>query len=534
MESIGLRVQDQASWHPAGARDDFFTLHERQEEGMHMRAKLQPEGQATPVSFPVPSWSRREQKSATPRSQSTPPRQYTTVGSVYHPQQQPLQPPIRRGRVTKPLFAYGSEPTVTQSQLFYTPLQQNSQRAVSPCRSHLDPFSPVSFVPPGDKRSLQMSGMALAHEPLSPNFVEDFQFSRGGNRLVRYGSPDTPVYTSIIADGGFATDTSLDSNEESQDSEDANTKSIATMNINSLANLASYPNPMRRAAQQKLASHRPQLGPGSADSETKTRGFNAKAKPWVPSGEASMHSYLLSNGRGAPAPLTAGPPGVRQTRPMALYAGVMARTGEYDSMVMLNAKYDHHTIAQSHGGDVSEDEATTPNPDQVHHYRGIRTVDTLTAEEASVFYPNGLPQHFGLFPRPIASDWAAQRLAEVSNPVSYQSQPKYRQQRKMELDKLWYSGYNRYNTSFDTAVSQYHYRCMGYAFGNPNNELEKGQGRVSNRKMSSEEANAIPTSEHATRLLSMVFQALARNPAFSPNTNLPKYEHSLCPDYFKK
>ncbi|KAI1258952.1 hypothetical protein F5Y18DRAFT_443833 [Xylariaceae sp. FL1019] len=65
----------------------------------------------------------------------TPPRQYTTVGSVYTPQTRPLQPPVRRGRTTKALFQFKTESPMSSTQLQYTPLQQNSERAISPPRA---------------------------------------------------------------------------------------------------------------------------------------------------------------------------------------------------------------------------------------------------------------------------------------------------------------------------------------------------------------------------------------------------------------
>jgi hypothetical protein len=195
--------------------------------------------------------------------QSTPPRQYTTVGSVYHPQPQPLQPPVRRGRTIKSLFPYKSEAPVGQSQLKYTPLQQNSDRAISPARMNPDSLHDITNQ---ERQVLQKFGVAVPNIQQTINMPRLLQ-SPIGESPDQARNDRNQANTSIgTVVGPVATTPDsvmvANSNAELEDGSDGvDTKPIATMNFNSLTNLASYPNPMQRAAQRVLASHRPHPAP---------------------------------------------------------------------------------------------------------------------------------------------------------------------------------------------------------------------------------------------------------------------------------
>jgi len=199
----------------------------------------------------------QNQISSTSRPQSTPPRQYTTVGSVYNPQPQPLQPPIRRGRAAKPLFSYNSESTPSHPPPRYTPLQQNSDRAISPAR-----------VPPW---ILSFLSSDHAYGLLAYDSREETLAGNGAPQPLAEASimrdGDTGVIRQQVAKRNARTvvDTAADSDGEV---DERITGAISRMNINSLVNLASYPNPMQRAAQKKLASHRAPPEPLTAVSLT--------------------------------------------------------------------------------------------------------------------------------------------------------------------------------------------------------------------------------------------------------------------------
>jgi hypothetical protein len=203
--------------------------------------------------------------------QSTPPRQYTTVGSIYNPQPQPLQPPVRRGRTVKALFPYKSESPAGPSQLQYTPLQQNADRAVSPVR--LSPRSLPSTVTDQEREVLHKFGIVVSNIQQTPNMSRHLQSPIRGNSgvvtLHNYNYADDiidavadPAITSNLT---MVADTDTDPDSES---DGADVKSISAMNINSITNLASYPNPNQRAAQKLLASHRPPPVPVTGVSTT--------------------------------------------------------------------------------------------------------------------------------------------------------------------------------------------------------------------------------------------------------------------------
>jgi hypothetical protein len=191
------------------------------------------------------------------RPRSTPPRQYTTVGSVYNPQPQPLQPPVRRGRAAKPLYSYNSESTTSQPPPRYTPLQQNSDRAISPAR--VPPWvlsrltsSHAYELPTYDCREEAPAGSR------PPQLLTESSIMRDGNiGIIRQQVAERDNETVV--------DETVDCDEEV---DERITGAISRMNINSLVNLASYPNPMQRAAQKKLASHRAPPEPLTAVSLT--------------------------------------------------------------------------------------------------------------------------------------------------------------------------------------------------------------------------------------------------------------------------
>lgn len=190
-----------------------------------------------------------------------PPRQYTTVGSLYNPQSQPLQPPVRRGRTVKSLFPYKSESPSGPSQLQYTPLQQNSDRAVSPARPDIEPLSSIlATTTVQERQDLQRFDVTNSHfhqdprmsSPMwSPTANNDGTARQISNRLVNgMGSVADP----IIDDNSVLRANTRTNSDHVNDKAEAK---LFAMNFNSLTNLASYPNPMQRPAQKVLASHRP-------------------------------------------------------------------------------------------------------------------------------------------------------------------------------------------------------------------------------------------------------------------------------------
>ncbi|RYP73932.1 hypothetical protein DL770_007692 [Monosporascus sp. CRB-9-2] len=186
--------------------------------------------------------------------QQQPTQIYTTVGSVYNPQAaQPLQPPARRGRTIKwpptphsesthshlpkstlNVLPYRnnishisqSPPATLNSFHHYSPLRQNFDRAVSPCGS------------PGPHHLLsQDSDIHLRTGMALPNM------SRG----------NSPAATTAVG-----SDKRDDANVYSDYDEDVEgVEHLKQMSVKTLTNLASYLNPMQKAAQKLLSRARP-------------------------------------------------------------------------------------------------------------------------------------------------------------------------------------------------------------------------------------------------------------------------------------
>ncbi|TGJ81822.1 hypothetical protein E0Z10_g6953 [Xylaria hypoxylon] len=466
--------------------------------------------------------------------QSTLPRQYTTVGSLYNPQPQPLQPPVRRGRTVKSLFPYKSESPTGPPQLQYTQLQQNSDRAVSPLRLDSDFLPSTLPVNRQERQVLQRFGVAV------PNVQQHAQ------------NPAGSLQSSIAA--MFANTNAAGSDNGS---DGADTKSVSTMNFNSLTNLASYPNPMQRAAQKVLASHRPSPVPatGSQIPDGQSTHYNAEAEPLLSLSETAMYRSGLSRVRGAPAPLTAGPPGVRQLRPTTFEQDTLQRAREFDDEnPMMNPYHAHLPFCRHTGGPSFEGESSSSIPaaetieegdededeeDNDYYYANENAwiIDTISAEEARVFYPDGLPLNFNPQTQRISHHWESQRLAELECPSdSYSAQgPKeFWAERRQRIDNYFYSGVNTFNKTFDMAVLEHNQRSVAHIVGRPFKELPNNEGKVINRRLQVRDASLMPTSQHATLLLSMALQAIINSPEISPYNKLPKFEQSLYPPYLQK
>ncbi|KAI2639290.1 hypothetical protein GGS21DRAFT_488219 [Xylaria nigripes] len=431
-----------------------------------------------------PSNPSQPQQQLSAAQRSTPPRQYTTVGSVYNPQPQPLQPPVRRGRTVKTLFPYKSESPVGPSQLQYTPLQQNSDRAVSPVRFNTDSLPSTMTITHQERQILQKFGVAI------PNVQQTSHMPRtvespicGSANALQCSRTSSTTNNTIITDSITAGNSATFSHaiaESDNGSDSADTKPISAMNFNSLTNLASYPNPMQRAAQKVLASHRPQPnpGPGPQASGSLSANYNTEVESWMSPIESSMPMPPAPRVRGAPAPLTAGPPGVRQFRPTTFDQETLQRVREFDDENPMMNPYHlylpsgHHIRGPSMGGGSvsSVPTARTLDDCDVDDVEGNynkrknddRVVDTLPTDEARNYYPDGLPPNFNLNTQPISSDWAVKHRLKVefeSNLYLIQRRDGFWAQRSCDINNHFYSGHNRFNNKdFGMAASE-HGRC---------------------------------------------------------------------------
>ncbi|KAJ2978362.1 hypothetical protein NUW58_g7521 [Xylaria curta] len=463
---------------------------------------------------------------------STPPRQYTTVGSVYNPQPHPRQPPVRRGRTIKSLYPYKSESPAGPSQVQYTPLQQNSDRAVSPARLYSRSPPSTLTVTNQTRRVLQKFGVAIP------------TVHAAGELPGRARHADDEVANSIevLANPTVEDGSTMFANmraESEDESDGANTKPISAMNFNSLTNLASYPNPMQRAAQKVLASHRPLPTPaiGSHVSEDQSFHCDGETDPLVPLVEDSGFMSALPRVRGAPAPLTAGPPGVRQLRPTTFEQESLRGAREFDDEhPWLNPYHARLTFSQ-HASGLSLEDGSISGEEDGHNDSNLRIIDTLPIDEAAVFYPDGIPSNFNPHQQYTNRNWQDERIMKIeSQSVGYlaQKQEEFWAERRRNIDNHFYSGSNAFNKPFEEVVSEFRHRGIAYLVGCPYEEPAHPRGKVINRQLQICDASHMPASEHAAPLLSMAFQAITNHPNISPNNNkLPRFEQSLYPSYLK-
>ncbi|KAI0195622.1 hypothetical protein EV127DRAFT_499522 [Xylaria flabelliformis] len=473
--------------------------------------------------------------------QSTPPRQYTTVGSVYNPQPQPLQPPVRRGRTIKSLYPYKGESPAGSSQVQYTPLQQNSDRAVSPVRQDSSSLPSTLTITRQERQILQKFGVVVpsihqaSNLPLARQSPAQASRYVGNREVDEFGTLSNPVVeenTAMLANAGVGSDDGSDATD---------TKPISAMNFNSLTNLASYPNPMQRAAQKVLASHRPQPVPatGSQVLDSHSVHYDLEAEPFISFDAAPRFMSALPKVCGAPAPLTAGPPGVRQLRSTAFEQETLQRARDFDDETpMMNPyrarlPFDQHTGGPSFEYESISEGEEMEEDDCEYGCRNTLIIDTLPADEALKFYPKGLPSNFNSSTLHVPRHWETERLAKLERQSDAYAhhQDGYWAERKQHIDNCFYSGSNTFNKSFDVAVSEHKHRGVARIVGRPYQEPPNDQGKVTNRQLQIRDASLMPASEHAKPLLSMVFQAISNRPEISPDIKLPEFEQSLRPSY---
>ncbi|KAI8953405.1 hypothetical protein F4801DRAFT_537419 [Xylaria longipes] len=510
----------------SGAMDNNDTENRAAPSANYLLQQLQQ--QQLPQTHSIPA-----QRQLLAVQQSTPPRQYTTVGSVYNPQLQPLQPPVRRGRTIKSLYPYKGESPAGLSQVQYTPLQQNSDRAVSPVRQDSDSLPSTLTITHQERQVLQKFGVVVPsmHQSSSlpvarqsPAHAPPYMAGREANGFDTLADLVAEDNTAVL------TNTSVGSDDESDDTD---TKPVSTMNFNSLTNLASYPNPMQRAAQKVLASHRPQPVPATgvspsdtyrdrgitqsaisaitnkgsqsqaSDGHSSTR-YNAEAEPFVSLEEATRIISTLPRVRGAPAPLTAGPPGVRQLRPTTFEQETLQRARDFDDETpMMNPyharlAFSEHTSGPSFEHDSISEGEELEDDDHDHGHHNAFIVDTLSADEALKFYPKGLPANFSYSTLHVSRHWEAERLEKLerqSGAYSVQCRESFWDERKQDIDSCFYRGSNTFNKSFDVAVSDYKHRGVAHILGRPYQEPSNDQGKVVNRQLQVRDASLMPASE---------------------------------------
>ncbi|KAK8073874.1 Coatomer subunit [Apiospora phragmitis] len=407
---------------------------------------------------------------------------YTTVGSIYNPSAAPLQPPTRRGRPVKwppynelantksslsglSLAHQTRSPSNTapaSNLLHYSPLQQNSERAISPMTSASDTFARMS-----------VTG------------------SHGSREL-----------------------------EDDEDDAGEGAEKLKVMSVKTLTNLASYPNPMQRQAQKVLSRARP-----TANTLATLRGARSdpvSVAGLLQSDGTSEYSYkpitrptfdsILSKGPGAPQPLTAGPPGPRRFKSSA-----NEQTSDCRSSTL-------EPLGQRQLYPVPRNDVAVSVKAAIKETERRKITDTLTAQEAAKYYIHNLPSDFDYLTKAIAPDWQNDSLLNRFGQSKRRSKirsPEEIEAHRAKIDEIWYAGSDMMSKSVTEARLEKNRKDLERTIGIQSGPFKKG--RTYYPKLKIEEANRIPASEHSVPLISMAYQTLLNHPEFNKNSKLPRF-----------
>ncbi|KAI2620562.1 hypothetical protein GGR54DRAFT_647460 [Hypoxylon sp. NC1633] len=482
-------------------------------------------------------------------------QQYTTVGSVWQPQSLPMQPPVRRGRTVKSeipgMPIAGSYET--SSPHYYSPLQQNFDRAVSPAQTP-SPYLRLDLLP-------QVRSEADVEEAGPKGAI----MSRSGASFVPYPSPGFPD-KQVNENQKPGEDRQSNQNTDYQD-EDEEQNTLIRMSTKTLTNLASYPNPMQKGAQKILTKARqappsnmqhhasgssnenggsvPPYSLGSrsvrsdsvatenvfqSDRTDEYRLRNQLLKPNYLNTAASdtrehdTYPAVLSRGPGAPRPLTAGPPGQRHFQPSA-YPPMNGSQKNIEYGPFDDGPYRFPSSPAFQSPQHAYPFPQQPFVPYVSEGQNDKSkiIDTLTAEEARRFYRYGqLPSNFNYDTEPLPDDWAEQRLREVAaangDPYLLQQSYAYEKTHKDKVNQDFYAGKNLISKDLFDAIEK---EGQGSTPDTSKPLINaRADGKVDKKFIPIIKANEIPTHEHAAPLLALLYRTLADRPG-NPSRSKP-------------
>ncbi|KAH8761995.1 hypothetical protein F5883DRAFT_121417 [Diaporthe sp. PMI_573] len=481
---------------------------------------------------------------------------YTTAGTVYNPTAPPLQPPSRRGRASRwappsqaelallnksvlasfPYNPHRSPPTTASSLKHYTPLQQNSDRAIEP-----------------------LMGPSASGQTLSES----------SSTLSLNSGPSQGNTNSLNTNGRCLDDMRLTDDEKDEEE-------LTRMNnlpVRTITNLASYPNPSQKLAQKALDRAREtfktaaetdrsstpnfsqqgtqrRVGPGARSDSASLDRDGPATSGWISKHDHSSNatrSNVLSSGPGAPQPLTAGPPGQRQYKPSTLEATFRAlqsgaqkpsssATDEkllnngFSSMNMNMGKPETSTLpsrpqsprqAPLPAKDYFETcmPAVKPTTNMVIRYDSTqsrrRTHDTLSAEAVRGYFPDGYPPDLGPPTVPLLSNSAGRPEGR------FPPTPDELRLRDARSKAAFYSTYQGLTKTLDMRIAEAQGKIRDLELG-INTKRERTAARnaeidvlINSSTLGQprddihvEVANMLPTHEAATPLLNMAFSTL--------------------------
>lgn len=479
---------------------------------------------------------------------------YTTAGTVYNPTAPPLQPPSRRGRASRwappspaelallnksvlasfPYKPYRSPPTTASSLKHYTPLQQNSDRAVEPLMG-----------PSASGRTLSESSSTLSLN----------------------SAPSQGNANSLNTNGRFLDDMRL-SDDEKDEEELAR---MSNLPVRTITSLASYPNPSQKLAQKALDRARETFKTAAETDRSSTPNFSQQGPqrreaPGARSTSAGLdrdglsisgwitkHDHLsntarssvLSSGPGAPQPLTAGPPGQRQYKPSTLEATFRAlqsdtqkpsssttdenflasfpspmNTGKSET-VTVPSRPQSPRQAPLPVKDYFETPIPSANPttSMVLRYDSTqlrrRTHDTLPAEAVRGYFPDGFPPDLGPPSAPLLSSTTGRPEGR------FPPTPEELRLRDARSKIAFYSAYQDMTKTLDMRITEAQRKLQDLDLG-INSTRERSAARMAEIEVllqsstlglprddiDVEAANKLPTHEAATPLINMAFSTL--------------------------
>ncbi|KAL2180776.1 uncharacterized protein P884DRAFT_274668 [Thermothelomyces heterothallicus CBS 202.75] len=452
---------------------------------------------------------------------------YTTVGSIYNPKSAThLQPPSRRPRTRRcpqPLRspsggAFTNFPDALLSSL---PLEDQALRS-----------------PPTTASTLQQ------YSPLQQNYDRAATPVRERERTAVVGSS---MSIPSIRSGNLPSPTAFGSN----DSLSAGDTLTSRITVKGLTNLASYPNPMQKAAQNTLARARAaNLGfsrPGTPSSlpSTTTDGSNDR----FPNLSAIKPAVA-----GPPQPLKAGPPGQRAFKPSTLDAASRtirtenpAPSAVYHSRFPIGFEYNldtnHLTTLDDNDGlngsgpsvqlplDERLPALTSHNNPDVVGFAHLSTPgpsdavseategdrrkvhDTLPPERIRHYFPSGFPSNYDGRHKPVAEDWHT----GYPTPENRFMQETF-SERMAKINRTFYAGTEGLVRNMEQIVRDHNYRCLENKIGVIGEERERlrgshverlgTHGKVQPPALSLNELDQMGEAEIAKPLVNMAFATL--------------------------
>lgn len=363
---------------------------------------------------------------------------------------------------------------------------------------------------------------------------EDSTFTEFNMSMPSVRSGNLPSPTEFGSNGSVAAEDTLTSR----------------ITVKGLTNLASYPNPMQKAAQNTLARARAaNVGlsrPGTPSSLSSTTPDLLK--------DRLFNTYSARPAIGPPQPLKAGPPGQRAFKPTTLDAATRSLRTEdqvpptsyqsrspigfqYNPDATILAAFDDddgvHTSAR--GTQLSFDEnqhgPVSRNPSDITGFGGISTPspfdtsteildgarrkvhDTLPPERVKQYFPAGFPSSYDGRHRPVGDDWTT----KYPVPEDRLMQESF-SERMTKINRNFYAGTEGLVRNMEQIIRDHNYRCLENKVGVIGEERERlrgshierlgADGKVQPPILSVDEVNRMDEADVAKPLVTMTFATL--------------------------